>query len=96
LSPDRPKPRAFLNEDEPFGVRGEIGEVRLEDDEGGRGIPGCLTEAVGDVLADLIGGTEVLIGEHVALGDAILPFFSGVDGVIRIAAVKLTFKADAL
>lgn len=70
--------------------------MRLDDDDGGRAIPGCLTDAVGDVLADLTGRTEVLMGEHVALGEEILLFFSGVDGVIWIAAAKLIFKADAL
>jgi len=73
-----------------LGVRGVVGEVvQVDDDDGGRGFPG-------DVLADLTGRTEVLMGEHFALGDEILPFFSGVDDVMRIAAAKLTFKAEAL
>lgn len=92
--PDLPKPNAFLNPDATLGVSGVVGGVvRVDDDEDGRAAAGCLTEAVGDVLAALRRRADVLLGDVFFLGDNILVFLSG---VILIAEVRLTFKADDL
>jgi hypothetical protein len=92
--PDLPKPNAFLNPDATLGVSGVVGGVvRVDDDEDGWAAAGCLTEAVGDVLAALRRRADVLLGDVFFLGDNILVFLSG---VILIAEVRLTFKADDL
>jgi hypothetical protein len=96
---NRPKPSACLNPDA-LGVSGVVGGVvQFDEEEDGRAMTYCLAEAAGDVLAVLAvlrGRTEALLGDIFVLGDSILPFLSSVDGVILIAEVRLTFKADAL
>lgn len=68
----------------------------VDDDEGGRAIAGCLIEVVGEVLAVLRGRAEDFLGDGLVLVAIMFAFLSGVDGVIFIADVRLTFKAKAL
>ena len=95
---DRPKPNTDLKADCVLGVRGVVGgvAVRLDDDEDGRAMAACLAGVVGEILAVLRGRVEDLLGDKFALGATVLPLPSGVDGVILIAEVRFTFKANAL
>lgn len=64
LSSDRPNPKAVLNEDEAFGVRGVVGGVALlEDEDDGRVIADCLVGAAGNIFAALTSRAEGLLGE---------------------------------
>jgi hypothetical protein len=99
LSADGPKPNAFLNADGvlDIDVRGVVGGVvGFDEDEDGLAMAGCLAEVVGEVLAALSGRTQDLLGDMFVLGAIILPFLPGVDGVVLIAEVRLTFNVDAL
>ena len=94
---DRPQVNADLNADDVLGVCGVVeGVVKVDDDEDGRAIAGCLTEVVGEVLAVLRGRAEDFLGDGLVLEAIIFAFLSGVNGVIFIAEVRLTFKAKAL
>lgn len=96
LSLDRPKPNALLNVDCALGVRGVVGGVvRLEEEGDVRAGAAFFVTGV-DALGALVGFTEALVVDWFGLGDAILLFFSGLDGVMLICDARFTLTAEAL